>query len=452
MSASGGNIYDCVIIGAGPAGIFGALTLAREGERRVLLIERGRDLPERDHARREDILGGWGGAGAFSDGKLNLSTRIGGGLTEYVSEDEVMRLIEEVDRQFVHFGAPERLYRPDPAIVEETERRAARGDLRLLWAPIRHIGTDHCPEVLQNMRQALSDRVAIRTGVEAVRIVAEQGHVQGVELASGEFVKARYVIVAPGRSGAEWLVQEARRLGLTLSRNPVDVGVRVEVPEAVLHDLTEQFYEVKLQFYSKTFDNLIRTFCMCPHGAVATEELHGLVTVNGHTVVSRPTPNTNFALLVSTTFTEPFDDPITYGRNLAQLANLLGDGVLVQRLTDLRSGRRSTPSRMRHCLVEPTLKDATPGDISYVLPYRHLSGILEMLEAMDCLAPGVASRHTLLYAVEVKFYSSKPKLSARLETQVHNLFAVGDGAGVSRGIVQAAASGIVAAREILRRP
>ena len=451
MSAGGQEAYDCVIVGAGPAGIFAALRLAREGGLRVALIERGRDLPERDHARRQDILGGWGGAGAFSDGKLNLSTEIGGALTSYVAEDDVTRLIEEVDETFVEFGAPDRLYEPNPALVEETQRRAARAELRLLWARIRHIGTDRCPQVLQGMRQALGDRVEIRTGVEVTRIVAEDGQVRGVELASGESIPARHVIVAPGRSGSDWLVGEARRIGLSLLRNPVDVGVRVELPEAVLHDLTEHFYEVKLQFYSKTFDNLIRTFCMCPRGEVSTEELHGLVTVNGHTTVSRPTANTNFALLVSTTFTEPFDDPIAYGRNVAQLANLLGDGVLVQRLTDLRSGRRSTPSRMSHCLVQPTLKEATPGDISYVLPYRHLSGILEMLEAMDRLAPGVASRHTLLYAVEAKFYSSKPKLSPQLETEVRNLFAVGDGAGVSRGIVQAAASGIVAAREVVRR-
>lgn len=443
--------YDCVIVGAGPAGIFAALTLAKQGGLRVALLERGRDLPERDHARREDILGGWGGAGAFSDGKLNLATHIGGSLTTYVAEGEARRLIEEVDETFRQFGAPERLYQADPALIEETERRATRAELRLLWTRIRHIGTDRCPQVLQGMRQALDDSVEVRTGAEATRVVTEDGEVRGVELASGETLGARHVILAPGRSGADWLVQEARRLGLSVSRNPVDVGVRVEVPEGVLHELTEQFFEVKLHFYSKTFDNLIRTFCMCPRGEVSTEELHGLVTVNGHTDPSRPTPNTNFALLVSTTFTEPFDDPITYGRNLAQLANLLGDGVLVQRLTDLRSGRRSTPARMRHCLVEPTLREATPGDISYVLPYRHLSGILEMLDAMDQLAPGVASRNTLLYAVEVKFYSSKPKLSATLETEVRNLFAVGDGAGVSRGMVQAAAAGIVAADEVARR-
>jgi uncharacterized FAD-dependent dehydrogenase len=442
--------WDCVIVGAGPAGIFAALTFAEAGGLRVALIERGPDLSERTRDRAH-VLGGWGGAGAYSDGKLNLSTGIGGALTAYVPQDEVERLIEHVDETFVRFGAPDRLYEPDPAVVEETERRATRAGLRLLWTRIRHIGTDRCPHVLQGMRQALNDRIEVRTGAEVTGIVAEDGQVRGVQLASGEMLRAKHVIVAPGRSGAEWLVREARRLGLSLSRNPVDVGVRVEVPEAILHDLTEQFYEVKLQFYSKTFDNLIRTFCMCPHGEVATEEHHGLVTVNGHTNPQRPTANTNFALLVSTTFTEPFDDPITYGRNLAQLANLLGAGVLVQRLTDLRAGRRSTPKRMCHGLVEPTLREATPGDISYVLPYRHLSGILEMLDAMDQFAPGVASRHTLLYAVEVKFYSSKPSLSPNLETRVRNLFAAGDGAGVSRGMVQAAASGIVAAREVLRR-
>jgi len=260
--------------------------------------------------------------------------------------------------------------------------------------------------------------------------------------------------VAPGREGADWLSQEAERLNLTIHNNPVDVGVRVEVLSAVVEELTTALYEAKLEFRSASFNDVIRTFCMCPGGEVILESTGGcdpVITVNGHSYADRHSGNTNFALLVSTNFTEPFREPIAYGRYLARLANILSSGVLVQRLGDLLAGQRSTVARIEQCLVEPTLKSATPGDLSFALPYRHLSGILEMLQAMDRLAPGVASPDTLLYGVEVKFYSCRPQLSPCLETEVSNMFAAGDGAGVSRGLIQASASGVVAAREILRR-
>ncbi len=236
--------------------------------------------------------------------------------------------------------------------------------------------------------------------------------------------------------------------------NPIDVGVRVEVPVAVMAGLTSVLYEAKLEFRSKSFNDRVRTFCMCPAGEVTTETTGGddpVITVNGHSYSNHRHQNTNFALLVSTTFTEPFQEPIAYGKYLARLANILGDGVLVQRLGDLLSGRRSTRERIKQGLVKPSLGCATPGDLSFVLPYRHLTGIMEMLQAMDKLAPGVASPHTLLYGIEVKFYSSRPNLSANLETDISNMFAIGDGAGVSRGLVQASASGTIAAREILKR-
>jgi uncharacterized FAD-dependent dehydrogenase len=236
--------------------------------------------------------------------------------------------------------------------------------------------------------------------------------------------------------------------------NPVDVGVRVEVPATVMDELTNVLYESKLEFQSKSFDDRVRTFCMCPGGEVIMETTGGcdpVITVNGHSYADRSTDNTNFALLVSTAFTKPFNQPIAYGKYLARLANILSGGVLVQRLGNLMEGRRSTPERIAKGLVQPTLKDATPGDLSFALPYRYLTGIVEMLQAMDKLAPGVASPHTLLYGIEVKFYSSRPQLSPSLETEVSNMFAIGDGAGVSRGLIQASASGVVAAREILKR-
>jgi len=280
------------------------------------------------------------------------------------------------------------------------------------------------------------------------------GEVKGIKTEAGDSFDCHYLILAPGREGADWLVKEAARLNLTMHSNPIDVGVRVEVPAAVMADLTSVLYESKLEFLTKSFDDRVRTFCMCPGGEVIMESTGGgdpVITVNGHSYAERRTNNTNFALLVSTVFTKPFREPIAYGKYLARLANILSGGVLLQRLGDLMEGRRSTPARIERGLVQPTLKDATPGDLSFALPYRYLTDIVEMLQTMDKLAPGVASRHTLLYGIEVKFYSSRPQLSPSLETEVKNLFAVGDGAGVSRGLIQASASGVVAAREILKR-
>jgi len=259
------------------------------------------------------------------------------------------------------------------------------------------------------------------------------------------------VIVAPGRSGATWMKQQAEALGLKTKTNPVDIGVRIELPASVLKDLTDLTHESKFIYFSKTFDDRVRTFCMNPYGEVVTERHDGAVTVNGHSYAKKRSDNTNFAILVSSTFTEPFDDPIAYGMYIARLANLLGGGVIVQRLGDLLMGRRSTRQRLERCLTKPTLPEATPGDLSYVFPYRHLVSIIEMLRVLDELAPGVHSRHTLLYGVEVKFYSNRIHLSSELETEVENLFAVGDGAGLTRGLLQASASGILAAKAVTRR-
>jgi hypothetical protein len=304
------------------------------------------------------------------------------------------------------------------------------------------------------MQNFLSTRLDIELEKAAATIIVDNHGVKGIETADGQRLECHRLILAPGREGTDWLVQEANRLKLTLYNNPVDVGVRVEVPSVVLEELTNALYEPKLEFFTKTFDDRVRTFCMCPGGEVTLESSGGsepVVTVNGHSYAHRTTSNTNFALLVSTSFTQPFREPIAYGKYLARLANLLGDGVLVQRLGDLQEGRRSTPERIERGIVQPTLKSATPGDLSFVLPYRHLKGIVEMLQAMDELCPGVASRHTLLYGVEVKFYSCRLELTKNMETEIPDMFAIGDGAGVSRGLVQASASGVIAAREILRR-
>jgi len=456
--------YDVIIVGAGPAGIFAALELVRKNDWDVLLLEKGFDMEKRKcPARGEHPVGceigckpcsitcGWGGAGAFSDGKLTLSPDVGGWLTEYVGRGELEKLIDYVDRIWVEYGAPERIHGTDHDKVEEIRQQAMQSGLRLVDAPIRHMGTDRCPLVIQAMRDDINGRVEVATRTVVQKILVEKKKVAGVELKDGTVIKARVVIVAPGREGASWMVEEANSLGLTLENNAVDIGLRVEVPAIVMEPLTHTLYESKLLHFSKSFEDEVRTFCMNPNGYVSREAYGDVVTVNGHSYSDRESGNTNFALLVSTNFTEPFKEPLTYGRSIAKLANLLGGDIIIQRLGDLQIGQRTTVERLARSTVTPTLRKCTPGDLSFVLPFRHLRDILDMLEAMDGLVPGVNSRETLLYGVEVKFYSARLELSRELETKIKNLYAVGDGAGVTRGLVQASASGVIAARSAIGR-
>ncbi|MCX6011574.1 MAG: NAD(P)/FAD-dependent oxidoreductase [Chloroflexi bacterium] len=455
--------YDVIIVGGGPAGIFAALELAPD-DLKILLIEEGRDIDKRHCPARDtglpcppctpcNLVCGLGGAGAFSDGKLTLTSKVGGRLPSYLGEDQTEALIKYVDELYLRFGAPDKLYGIGKK-VDPLRNQADLAGLKLVPVPIRHLGTDHCRLVLKAMWDYLNPRLEsrLRTAVAAINVA--KGKVKGVTTEAGESFACDYLILAPGREGADWLVKEAERLKLTMHSNPVDLGVRVEVPAAVMAPLTDVLYESKLEFLSKSFDDRVRTFCMCPGGEVIMESTGGcdpVITVNGHSYAERKTENTNFALLVSTAFTKPFNQPIAYGRYLARLANILSGGVLLQRLGDLMEGRRSTPERIERGLTKPTLKNATPGDLSFALPYRYLTDLVEMLQAMDKLVPGVASHHTLLYGIEVKFYSSRPQLSPSLETEIGNMFAIGDGAGVSRGLIQASVSGVVAAREIVSR-
>ncbi|MEZ5126362.1 MAG: NAD(P)/FAD-dependent oxidoreductase [Thermoleophilia bacterium] len=454
--------FDVIIVGAGPAGIFCALELCRSSACRVLIVERGPDICDRTCPARRGggcrnctpcgITSGWGGAGAFSDGKLTLSTEVGGWLNEFVPADQLTELVTHVDTVWLEFGAPPTVYGGGQEAMTIAEA-AARYDLTLVASPVRHMGTERARDILRRLRRELAKSAEILTRTQVTQVLVEtagrQKRVRGVELADGRQVTAGAVVLAPGREGAGWAVGEYRRLCIPLATNPVDIGVRVEVAAPTLEPLTETLYESKLRYRAPTFGDAVRTFCMNPYGEVSLENYGDVVTVNGHSYAERKTDRSNFALLVSTRFTKPFDDPNSYGKSIARLANLLGEHIIVQRLGDLAEGRRSTPERLAAGAVQPTLSGATPGDLAFVLPYRHLQNILEMLCALDHLAPGLNGPDTLLYGVEVKFYSARPTLDHGLQTPIDNLYAIGDGAGITRGLMQASAAGVVAARSIL---
>jgi uncharacterized FAD-dependent dehydrogenase len=443
--------YRVIIVGSGPSGIFAALTLSRVGVKDIAIFELGKDIQDRERGRGMELLCGWGGAGAFSDGKLTLSPTVGGFLSDFIPQKELMNLIKEADETYLLFGAPKEVLGQSSDKTEALYQEARLAGLEFIPMEIRHLGTENCIPLLKRVRENLRGKIDVffETPVKELRV--EKGKATGVSLHDGTSLEADFVICGPGRVGAEWIKNEVARLKISSVPSPVDIGVRVEAPASILRKLTDLAYEAKFIYYSKTFDDRVRTFCMNPFGEVVTETIEDIVTVNGHSYAKKKTENTNFAILVSNTFTEPFRDPIGYGRYIARLANLLGNGVIVQRLGDLLDGRRSTPDRIKRCITQPTLISATPGDLSFVLPYRHLKSIIEMLEALDRITSGIFSRHTLLYGVEVKFYTNRVKISPTLETDIQNLFLIGDGAGITRGLMQASISGILAANEILKR-
>lgn len=460
------KIYDAVIVGAGPAGLFAAMELAANGKK-AAVVDKGRSIENRRcpmksgakecvHCRPCNVVCGWGGAGAFSDGKLTLTPEFGGNLEEYCGRDRLLSLIKEADEVYLRHGASKTLFEPSGELAKSVIARARQAGLDIIPATIRHMGTDRSKFILGAMYDTMKESCDVFTDTAADRVLLkEDGSAAGVALENGEELLADAVLLAPGREGAAWMEKTVHALGLGIESLPVDIGVRVEIPSAWAEDITDQFYEIKAILDTPTFDDRVRTFCMCPHGEVTTEfqSHHNILTVNGHSnrENDKKTENTNFAILVSTKFTKPFNDPIGYGSHIARLANMLGGGVIVQRLGDLRKGRRSTHDRIARGLVSPTLTSAEPGDLACVLPYRHLVGIMEMLAALDNIIPGINGGHTLLYGVEVKFYSLKVALDKGLQSSIPGLYAAGDGAGVTRGVIQASASGLWAARSILSR-
>ena len=463
-----GNQYDVIIIGAGPGGIFCAYELMeKEPDLKVLMIEKGRSIEKRVCPKRKtkqcvgcnpcSITTGFAGAGAFSDGKLSLSPDVGGNLPSILGYDKTLELIRESDGIYLKFGADTQVYGVDrQAQIRQIRRAAIIANLKLVECPIRHLGTEEGYKIYGKLQHHLEEKgveLLFQTMVE--EILVEDGRAVGVRTDKGEVYRADEIVSAVGREGADWFKQKCGQIGIETTPGTVDIGVRVEVRDEIMQFLNENLYEAKLIYHTPTFDDKVRTFCTNPSGEVATEYYEGgLAVVNGHAYKSSEykTDNTNFAILVSKNFTKPFKTPIEYGRHIAQLSNMLcGGKILVQTFGDFRRGRRTTEERLGRNNIIPTLKDAVPGDLSLVFPHRIMVDIEEMLFALDKVTPGIAGDETLLYGVEVKFYSNRVVVNRDFETSIEGLRAIGDGAGVTRGLQQASANGISVARSILRK-
>ncbi|MCS7373438.1 MAG: NAD(P)/FAD-dependent oxidoreductase [archaeon GB-1867-097] len=450
---------DVIIIGAGPAGLFAAHELAYKSRLSILIIDQGKDVDQRICPAKQysyckkctpcNIMSGVGGAGTLSSGLLNLRPDIGGNLIKLTgSEEEAWKLVNYVDSVFLKYGAPKKIYHADGEIVEELERKAAAAGAKFIPIPQRHIGSDKAPQIIKNFKRDLETK-----GVTFL-LNTKVAHINrgSILLEDGRALEAEYIIAAPGRVGAEWLAQEARRLKIPTKHEPIDIGVRVEVPAVVMEPIIKVNRDPKFHIYTKTYDDFVRTFCVNHRGFVVQELYDNFVGVNGHSMVEKQSPNTNFAFLVRISLTEPIEDTTAYGQSITRIATILGGGKpIIQRLGDLRLGRRSTWRRITHSHVKPTLTSVTPGDIAMVLPHRILTDIIEGLDILDKIIPGVASSSTLLYAPEVKFSANKIETNKNLETPIPKLYVAGDGAGFSRGLVTAAATGIIVARSILKR-
>ncbi len=450
--------YEVIIIGAGPGGIFSAYELRNSGLK-VAVFEEGNELSKRKcpidgvkvkscvSCKTCSIMSGFGGAGAFSDGKYNITNDFGGSLYEHIGKKTALELMEYVDKiNVAHGGENTKLY---STAGTHFHKVCTQNKLNLLNARVRHLGTDINYTVLTNIFAELKDKVDFffNTHVSDIKKTAN-----GFEVVADKNYSCKYCIVSAGRSGSKWMEGICKKLGITTHSNRVDIGVRVELNAEIFEHITDELYESKIVYTTEKYEDKVRTFCMNPHGIVVNENTNGIITVNGHSFEdeSRKTNNTNFALLVSKHFSEPFKDSNGYGESIAKLSNMLGDGVIVQRFGDLVRGRRSTQKRLDENLVVPTLS-ATPGDLSLILPKRILDGIIEMIYALDKVATGTANDETLLYGVEVKFYNMEVETDENLETLHNGLYFIGDGSGVTHSLSHASASGVHVARHILSK-
>ena len=459
MEGTGNKNYDVIIVGAGPGGIFSAYELMKKSpELKLAVFESGYPLEKRrcpiDGKKVKScikcptcaIMSGFGGAGAFSDGKYNITNEFGGTLHEYIGKKKAMELMRHVDDiNMSHVGQATRM---SSTGVTKFKKICIQNNLHLLDASVRHLGTDVNYIVLEQLFAELKDKVDFYFNC-SVEHVTKEAEGYGVHTAKESYF-CKQCIISVGRSGSKWMETVCQEMNIPTKSNRVDIGVRVELPAVVFSDLTDELYESKIVYRTEKFEDLVRTFCMNPKGAVVAENTNGIVTVNGHSYENPElqTENTNFALLVAKHFSEPFKDSNGYGESIARLSNMLGGGVIVQRFGDLIRGRRSTEKRIKESLVVPTLS-ATPGDLSLVLPKRILDGIIEMIYALDKIAPGTANGDTLLYGVEVKFYNMEVSIDENLETKHKGLYIIGDGSGVTHSLSHASASGVFVARRIM---
>jgi hypothetical protein len=455
---------DVLIIGAGPAGLFAANELA--DKLKVVVVDKGRALNERTCVALMNgrcrkclpcnITGGLGGAGGLSDGKLNLRPDIGGNLEEFVSNKEAWSIINKIDQIFLKHGASEELYAPDNDEISPILKRAAATGIKFIPIVQRHMGSDKTPPIINSIKEELEEKgVLFMLETEVLDIIVDD-RLKGAKLRNnneGDFlVKCDYLIAAPGRIGAKWLSDQTDKLEIPVRHNPVDVGVRVELPQIVMDEITKINWDPKFHIITKTYDDFVRTFCVCNKGFVVEEVYDDFMGVNGHSMRDKLSENTNFAFLVRVELTEPVENTSDYAFSIATITNTLGGGKpILQRLGDLRKGRRSTGRRLERSNVVPTFDCVTPGDIAMALPHRVVVDIIEGLEALDKVMPGVASDSTLLYAPEIKLYAMRLEMDKNMKTRIDGLYGAGDGAGVSRGIVGAAATGIIAARDILEK-
>ncbi|MFQ6060333.1 MAG: NAD(P)/FAD-dependent oxidoreductase [Thermoplasmata archaeon] len=454
--------WDVVIVGSGPAGMFAANELADTGLS-VLVVDMGKDLKKRICPSEYDmgcteckpcnVMCGMGGAGTLSGGRLNLRPDIGGNLTEITKDPELAwELVDYVDKVFLKYGGPKKLYEPKGRGLENLTRKAASAGIRFIEIPQRHIGSDNAPKVIQAFAEDLKRRgIKFKMNTKVTDLVIRGGKCNGVRTKRKGRIGSRFTILAPGRVGAPWLEELVKERKIKARFGPIDVGVRIEVPAIIMDPVTKINMDPKFHIHTKRYDDFVRTFCTNARGYVVKEWYDGFIGVNGHSMIKKESKNTNFALLVRIELTEPLENTTIYGRSIAELATTIGGGKpILQRMGDLRRGRRSSWDRIRRNLVRNTLKDVTPGDISMALPHRVVMDIIEALEKLNEIIPGVAADSTLVYAPEIKFYAMQVQVNRKMETNVRNLFAAGDGTGLSGDIVNAAATGVLAARGVLR--